>query len=172
MPNPTPNRPAFPQCRPVPRPVLASSDRYEQPGRRRPERRAALPTADALVVTAFRMRAQGPERWALAVEGFRHILGEDAATYALHGIRCLLEILDGAARRPFDLNPPGHPVITPGERAVLTALAALQRGRRGHAEAVLSWLLPAAARAEAAKHAFWIAEGLKGRRLFLSLPET
>lgn len=171
MREPSPNRPiAVPPCQPTPIAPVPSSD--GRTGARRKPRRVELPTADALLLTAFRMGAQGAARWSLVVDGFHNALGEEAAPYALHGIRCMLEILDGAARRRFEINPPGHPAVTASERALLTAIAALQRGRKSHADAVLSWLLPLAPRIEAAKHAFWIAAGLKGRRLMVSLPDA
>src|SRR5690606_6371081 len=133
---------------------------------------AAIRTADAelLLVGSIRRWLRDAEEWPAVVDEFIVAFGGRDPTFALNGLKCLLESLSGAARRTRQFHRPGCSRLSADEATLVALIATLQKDRQAHAEAILRWLLPRPAQGGALRHAFWIAHGMSEAGLRLRLP--
>lgn len=72
--------------------------------------------------------------------------GSEAPVLAFTALTGLVHLLAARGRRQPRVHAFEDHAVAADERAVLSLCAALQAGHRDHAEALLRWLLPAAAR--------------------------
>jgi hypothetical protein len=115
---------------------------------------------EQLVLWAARRWLADPASWTRVGEEFALALGCARARQALDALEDILLTLHRGARRTVFLHRLDCCRVSGDEHALLSALAALQAGCPGRAEALLRWLLPSCAVPGAAAAACRLAEAL------------
>jgi len=98
--------------------------------------------AESLLLDCLRLWSQSPENYTYLCRMIAREIGAPHADRAGKAVKFLAHVLGLHARRTFYLMHPGNKGATADERALLALIGAVLHGRRGHANAIASWLLP------------------------------
>jgi hypothetical protein len=131
-----------------------------------------LAEPERMVLWALRLLLADGDCRGLIVARLGPVCGEAEAAQVASGLGGLIDSLNRYGRRTFCLRPPGCPRLAADERCLLDLLAALQRGDRARAGAILSWLVTPDGRDAVIHYGGRVADGLQvsGRLLALVTP--
>ena len=98
--------------------------------------------AECLVLDGVRLWSQAPQNLDYVRRRLTDEIGAMAGERAAKAIKMLGHLIGVHARRTFYLMHPGASGVTADERALLAMIGAQLHGRRAHANALATWLLP------------------------------
>jgi hypothetical protein len=97
---------------------------------------------ESLLLDSFRLWSQNPENLTYVRRRLCHEMGSAAGERAAKAMKLLGHILGLQTRRTFYLMRPGSLSVTTDERTLIAMIGAILHGRRDHANAMVTLLLP------------------------------
>lgn len=126
---------------------------------------------ELLLIQSLRLWARGRSNWRIITAAIRDFMGDEKAVQVLLGLRGLLECLLDRSRSILALYEVTSVRTSSQERAFLTLIAALQAGKRDHANMVATWLVLPAEQQTLVGHARLLADRLGDAGIVLDMPD-